>query len=342
MSFAARLRPSPDSHVTIPRLVELLKLAASKHYRLCSAVGKNEEGVSAQLLGETAADVPVNYRVVEAADLGVWRDVFQEELNTNFDMKAGLPLWRTTIIAPPELVNAHVHGNEEHVEGVVENTEDKKEDGKEAKDDGDVEEEEEEVEVEEAGITTTPTGRKHHIFARNQWTQRSIDKWKIAVNMSVGYPLFRSVNQDDEAGGSSSSDAPVLRSAHDDEGPSWYMMFTFHHCLGDGLSMYAFARTFLSFCDAEHFNAVDLGLDKVPVVRTPPPVLDNLFNPNILEVTPIAMRMMWRFFEKKRHQRFKGRKAGRVSDETLVHTNELTSPQEQQDETQKPSPDGAL
>ena len=64
------------------------------------------------------------------------------------------------------------------------------------------------------------------------------------------------------------------------------IMFTFHHCLGDGLSMFAYARTFLECTDAEHFNSEDLGLENIPVAKEPPPLLDNLLNPHLLEVLP--------------------------------------------------------
>ncbi|KAI8607174.1 hypothetical protein BC830DRAFT_1175610, partial [Chytriomyces sp. MP71] len=77
------------------------------------------------------------------------------------------------------------------------------------------------------------------------------------------------------------------------------IMFTFHHCLGDGLSMFAFARTFLTNTDAAHFNAPDLDLAHVPVSNDPPPVIDNLFNPNIFEVFPTAAAIAIRTFAKK-------------------------------------------
>ncbi|KAI8614119.1 hypothetical protein BC830DRAFT_1065850 [Chytriomyces sp. MP71] len=64
------------------------------------------------------------------------------------------------------------------------------------------------------------------------------------------------------------------------------IMFTFHHCLGDGLSMFAFARTFLDVVDAKHLNSKDLKLSEIVVSKDPPPVLDNLFNPNVVEILP--------------------------------------------------------
>jgi hypothetical protein len=62
--------------------------------------------------------------------------------------------------------------------------------------------------------------------------------------------------------------------------------FSFHHCLGDGLSMWAFARTFLKYCEKEYFVKPDLELQKVPLDQDPPPILDNLMNPSLFEVLP--------------------------------------------------------
>jgi hypothetical protein len=93
-------------------------------------------------------------------------------------------------------------------------------------------------------------------------------------------------NFPDTAGPSSSSGDVIFGSQMPpilDE-PYFEIMFTFHHCLGDGLSMYSFGRTFLEIADFEHMNSLDLKLEDVPVNPEPVPVLDNLFNPNVLQI----------------------------------------------------------
>ncbi|KAJ3049708.1 hypothetical protein HK097_009323, partial [Rhizophlyctis rosea] len=89
---------------------------------------------------------------------------------------------------------------------------------------------------------------------------------------------------------------------------SFDVMFSFHHCLGDGLSMFAFARTFTGLCDAEHFNSPDLHLESIRLAETPPPIIDNLVNPWLVEVLPVAAGMAFRYLGGKRHAKFQGRK----------------------------------
>ncbi|KAJ3193214.1 hypothetical protein HDU67_005206, partial [Dinochytrium kinnereticum] len=89
--------------------------------------------------------------------------------------------------------------------------------------------------------------------------------------------------------------------------PYFEIMFTFHHCLGDGLSMFAYARTFLECANAEHLNSDDLHLENIPVVQFPPPLIDNLLDPWFLEVVPVIGGMAVRNLSKK-GKRFKGRK----------------------------------
>lgn len=50
--------------------------------------------------------------------------------------------------------------------------------------------------------------------------------------------------------------------------------------------MFAFARSFFKICTADKFNVADLELSKYKVNTEPPPLLDNLIEPNILEVAP--------------------------------------------------------
>ena len=50
--------------------------------------------------------------------------------------------------------------------------------------------------------------------------------------------------------------------------------------------MFAYSRTWLEYANAEYMNSDDLHLENYPVNKEPPPLLDNLFNPSLLEVLP--------------------------------------------------------
>ncbi|RKO90454.1 hypothetical protein BDK51DRAFT_11863, partial [Blyttiomyces helicus] len=102
------------------------------------------------------------------------------------------------------------------------------------------------------------------------------------------------------------------------------LMHTFHHCLGDGLSMFSFSRSFLDLCDKERFDVEDLKLGEVELTTVPPPVLDNLVNPSVFEVLPVATGMAFRFLSGKRHRKFKGRVEGEAPPTTTS-----TAPTEQ-------------
>lgn len=70
------------------------------------------------------------------------------------------------------------------------------------------------------------------------------------------------------------------------QGEYFEISFSFHHCLGDGLSMWAFGRTFLKYAKQEYFLAKDLELSRIPLSKEPPPILDNLMNPSLFEILP--------------------------------------------------------
>ncbi|KAH6590174.1 hypothetical protein BASA50_009587 [Batrachochytrium salamandrivorans] len=73
---------------------------------------------------------------------------------------------------------------------------------------------------------------------------------------------------------------------------SFDLVFTFHHCIGDGLSMLAFARTFLAECTAANFNALSLHLDQVPVSTEPPLLLDNYIRPSFFGIFPAIFGLL--------------------------------------------------
>jgi hypothetical protein len=66
--------------------------------------------------------------------------------------------------------------------------------------------------------------------------------------------------------------------------PSFSCIFSFNHCLGDGISMLAFAKTFLNLCVAQNFNKDSLDLHLVEVSKEPPELLDNYINPSCFGV----------------------------------------------------------
>lgn len=60
--------------------------------------------------------------------------------------------------------------------------------------------------------------------------------------------------------------------------PEFYILFSFNHCLGDGLSMLAFARTYFAKLNVNVLNKENLFLETVQVSNVPPPLLDNFIS----------------------------------------------------------------
>ncbi|KAJ3414432.1 hypothetical protein HDV05_006613 [Chytridiales sp. JEL 0842] len=90
------------------------------------------------------------------------------------------------------------------------------------------------------------------------------------------------------------------------------IIFTFHHCLGDGLSAFSFCRTFSQFIDDTHMNAEFIDLESVKVSDEPPVNFDSLFNPWLVEVIPVAFGMAFNTLlrKNKMRKRLKASKAG--------------------------------
>ena len=68
--------------------------------------------------------------------------------------------------------------------------------------------------------------------------------------------------------------------------PKFYIFWSFHHCIADGLSGWAFIRVFMSKMAPELFQKNPLSLESVPVNQTPPPLIDNLIYANFCEIIP--------------------------------------------------------
>lgn len=68
--------------------------------------------------------------------------------------------------------------------------------------------------------------------------------------------------------------------------PNFYVSFSFHHCICDGLSGLAFVRSFMSNTTIDAFQIKPLNLGDLLVSTTPPPLLDNLIDANFFELLP--------------------------------------------------------
>ncbi|KAJ3132729.1 hypothetical protein HK100_005080 [Physocladia obscura] len=225
-----RLPPACDN-VAPARIVDLLRIAQAKHYRLSAWI--DHESLGALPFADKAANLPTSYRFIER-DGDNWMDVYSDEININFDTDdSSKPLWRSSIIVPKEWMpepGSDCYNNQ------------------------------------------TPIVPDH---------QKKLD-----------YPIKYSRANSDQLG--------FNQPAPDPSGRYFDLMSTFHHCLGDGLSMLAFARTFLECADAAHINAKDLDLANINVSQDPPPLLDNLFNPSVFEILPTAVNMGVKTFGKKK------------------------------------------
>ena len=99
-----------------------------------------------------------------------------------------------------------------------------------------------------------------------------------------------------------------------DSTPECAIYFSFNHCLGDGLSMLALARTFMRLCVVENLNKSVIDLSQIPLQSKPPSLLDNLMNPGLLDViAPAASLITHQLRHQNRFQKFK-----RVFDDSLV------------------------
>ncbi|KAJ8324124.1 hypothetical protein O5D80_007330 [Batrachochytrium dendrobatidis] len=104
--------------------------------------------------------------------------------------------------------------------------------------------------------------------------------------------------------------------------PCFDIVFTFHHCIGDGLSMWAFARSFFELATADVLNQNTLDLKNVLVNSDPPPLLDNLIKANTLEIIPPAAGLIRQHLRKDIKNKFK---KFHLSDEIDLGTPSLPS-----------------
>ncbi|KAJ3205404.1 hypothetical protein HDU82_005225 [Entophlyctis luteolus] len=238
MTIMLRIRlPPASAEITPARIVDLIKIAQAKHYRLSARV--DSASLTTTLLADKASDLPVSYRFIERNGDN-WMGVYLEEINANFAKENDQLLWRSAVIVPKEWMPAI---DSECFKKVME--------------------------------------KKFCVFI-------SLKIWQQTL-LSSGN--FQTTCQEDEF----KSTVPVLENSN-----YFDLVTTFHHCLGDGLSMLAFVRTFMQSVNAGNINSNDLKLQEIEVVKDPPPVLDNLFDPNIFEVLPTATAMAMRALSKQK------------------------------------------
>ncbi|KAJ3100248.1 hypothetical protein HDU97_002384 [Phlyctochytrium planicorne] len=276
MGIILRLRLPPDvKQLKLGRVVDLLKIAQAKHYRLASSI--DPETMMAVPLATNAKDLPCNYRFVARKTRDTWREVYEEEINTNFDVNdPSRPLWRNAIILREELMpkesdEVMINSSQLNISG-----------------------------GQSAPILTVTAAEDDDIKGKGPANED--DHQDSSTTESVEQSVVSKGKAPAE---------PTLYGLQDPEivpGEEYFeIMFTFHHCLGDGLSMFAYARTFLENANSYHLNSDNLHLETIPVVTTPPPLIDNLLDPWFLEVIPVIGGMAIRNLAKK-GRRFKGRK----------------------------------
>ncbi|KAI8799248.1 hypothetical protein BJ742DRAFT_158437 [Cladochytrium replicatum] len=92
-----------------------------------------------------------------------------------------------------------------------------------------------------------------------------------------------------------------------EKGTPFEVIFSFHHSLGDGLSLFTWSKSFFKTCTADVLNAPQLELSKIPVVKEEVPLLDNLVDPSVVEVIPVAIGMLLDSLKKVGVDQFRGR-----------------------------------
>ena len=69
------------------------------------------------------------------------------------------------------------------------------------------------------------------------------------------------------------------------------VIWSVHHALGDGMSSWALARSFLNLCTLDNFNTA-INLQQFNVQQDPPFILDKLWNPWFFEIIPALFQML--------------------------------------------------
>jgi hypothetical protein len=101
MCFMLGLKMHPAANVKVETLLDLLKVAACQHYRLCVGV---TETMTTVPLALTADTLPLQYQILNS-DHHSQSSIFEREINTNFVIRSDRPLWRSTLLVNGSVVD---------------------------------------------------------------------------------------------------------------------------------------------------------------------------------------------------------------------------------------------
>ncbi|TPX32662.1 hypothetical protein SeMB42_g07590 [Synchytrium endobioticum] len=418
MGCAIRLKnPAIFPHISPERILELIKIAASAHYRLC--ISLDPQTLRGIHLADTAADLPISYRVVDREKEDTWQEVVLQDINTNFDLKdITKPLWRVSLVMPKQAadsncVNAEPNEAESaslcprqvpvsaansirvaqkttshhhiiHLPPIDESisasdatdaptivnqiTSNKVHDDRELSNpkgksvgpggpwspplavpttivqtltNSEIVTNPVNSNISEASLvansssTTTPRRRRlsrpalSHSLSRfftapagltlptrshmqrptsqHQTREWTVGNWKVEWPGGQPFPRLVRVNPEESVEMLQQPEPPA-------DGDPIELLFTFNHLLGDGLSMWAFMRSFFDIATPDRLSpGFSLNLKDFPCEKVPPPLIDNLLRPNVLEITPIAFGMVRRFITRRGHHTFRGRTKSSMS-----------------------------
>ncbi|KAJ2999658.1 hypothetical protein HDV02_002131 [Globomyces sp. JEL0801] len=83
---------------------------------------------------------------------------------------------------------------------------------------------------------------------------------------------------------------------------NFYVLFSFHHCLGDGLSVFSFSKSFFNNLTPENLNSTTIVLHKVTITKSLPPLLDNYIYTNLVGIMPALLEMCVQQFRRHRQK----------------------------------------
>ncbi|KAJ3357164.1 Anaphase-promoting complex subunit 2, partial [Kappamyces sp. JEL0680] len=82
--------------------------------------------------------------------------------------------------------------------------------------------------------------------------------------------------------------------------PKFYIFWSFHHCISDGLSGWCYIRHFMTKMGPELFQPSPPNLQSVLITTTPPPLIDNLISTNFIGLIPAFFDALFQLMAKSR------------------------------------------
>ncbi|KAJ3130056.1 hypothetical protein HK098_006768 [Nowakowskiella sp. JEL0407] len=281
--------PPSVKNFNIERTIDLLKVVASQHPRLASYIDPST--MVSVPFGETAEDIPINYRVVEKKNPGVLSTEFHAEINTNFLLDERKGLWRVVLIVP----EGTPKDNSKNVADIIDKTPVKEPDADEieiARKSNDDFDDWDKPPSAQALVAAASAVVDETTLPRRSSTRRR--SFRSRLPWKHGRKSSKRILSSDETG-------------NDKDERSFDLIITFHHSLGDGLCIYTFLKALFPQITADMYNLPVLNLKDYPIVEEPIPLLDNLVNPSFFEVLPAAFGMLGEMISKRTRERFKGR-----------------------------------